>query len=44
MESSLDVEERIGMTELSAPSEPDFASGFNQYVLASEIWHYSSVD
>lgn len=41
---STDAEEQFGMTDWKDVSNPDFANNLNSYVLADEIWHYSSVD
>jgi hypothetical protein len=44
-EKSGDIEERIGMSDYSLWSaELDFKKAFNPYVLANDIWHWSSTD
>ncbi|KAF2401545.1 hypothetical protein EJ06DRAFT_492863 [Trichodelitschia bisporula] len=43
LDPSLDLEERIGLDELKL-ADPNYNDTLNQYVLANEIWHYSTVD
>ncbi|KAF2094803.1 hypothetical protein NA57DRAFT_60221 [Rhizodiscina lignyota] len=42
---SVDMEDYIGMQELKPVSDVDLLTqGMNQYSLANEVWHWSSVD
>ena len=42
--SGMDEESNIGLNELSISHEPDLSKTLNQYALASDLWHYSTMD
>lgn len=42
--SAADTEEGIGMDEIDINIEPDLSKTLNQYALASDLWHYSTMD
>jgi hypothetical protein len=42
--SSVDTEESIGMDDIDINIEPDLSKTLNQYALASDLWHYSTMD
>jgi hypothetical protein len=44
MGSSADTEEGIGMDEIDINIEPDLSKTLNQFALASDLWHYSTMD
>ncbi|KAF2667478.1 hypothetical protein BT63DRAFT_480436 [Microthyrium microscopicum] len=44
MESSVDVEDNIRMEDFGLSNEPDMNRVLNQYALASDLWHYSTMD
>jgi hypothetical protein len=44
VESSINIEDGLKMSDLAGTREPDMSRVLNQYALASDLWHYSTMD
>jgi hypothetical protein len=44
LDARLGPEEKIGMGEMQDLNRTDLLRNLNQYLLADDIWHYSTVD
>lgn len=43
-DSSINIEDGLKIEDLAGTHEPDMTRTLNQYALASDIWHYSTMD
>src|ERR1700748_3848248 len=42
--ASLDAEDQIGLDDMAISPDVDLARTLNQYSMASDLWHYSTMD
>lgn len=42
--ASLDAEEQIGLDDMAISPDVDLSRTLNQYSMASDLWHYSTMD